>query len=335
MDKQALLAYLDAVCDAESAVQACEDAIVVYNAQRQALSYPTAPTEPTKSDASIHVKDTPMGWIPGIVIGIVISWNLFVNTSSLIIFFITFFIIFPVSTVIIATIIAGTINHMIAKFKQSGEQEDLDSKYSTAYQEYQVNLGTHQANVHIVDRISASLSSSIQKQTTLRDTSKTKLQELYSMNILHPSCQNLIAAYQIREYLQMGICDTLDGPTGAYAQYMNDVRTARICNSITDLKRSLTSALHSLQSTLVHELRTVDSNLSGLRSDMSASMNDLNNRMQQMHNSTHAQLESHHAEANRLLSRMNENASVMAHNQYVEQRLRNVDTYLLKVPKGI
>lgn len=117
---------------------------------------------------------------------------------------------------------------------------------------------------------------------------------------------------------------------------MNDVRTARICNSITDLKRSLTSALYSLQSTLVHELRTVDSNLSDLRRDMSASMNnDLNNRMQQMHNSTHAQLESHYAEANRLLSRMNENASVMAHNQYVEQRLRNVDTYLLKAPRGI
>ena len=40
MNKQELIAYLDAVCDAESAVQACEDAISLHKSQQNALYYP-------------------------------------------------------------------------------------------------------------------------------------------------------------------------------------------------------------------------------------------------------------------------------------------------------
>lgn len=331
MDKQALIAYLDAVCDAESAVQACEDAISGYELQKQQIRQPFEPTKPVCNTVqSENTGASGIGYVIGGVLGFFICAILHESFPS-----IPILILFPACIFIAAIAAERLLGEWFGTKRQRAGQAKANSAYSDALEQYESNMTVYQEKMRICITATRIIDNTIDKQNSLRSTAQSQLSTLYAMNILHPSCQNLIAAYQIREYLQMGICDTLDGPTGAYAQYMNDVRTARICNSITDLKRSLTSALYSLQSTLVHELRTVDSNLSNLRRDMSASMNDLNNRMQQMHNSTHAQLESHYAEANRLLSRMNENASVMAHNQYVEQRLRNVDTYLLKAPRGI
>ena len=55
-------------------------------------------------------------------------------------------------------------------------------------------------------------------------------------------------------------------------------------------------------------------------------------QMQQLCNARTSQLAAHFNETNRHLSSISKNTAITAHNQYVEQRLRNVDAYLLKWP---
>ena len=152
------------------------------------------------------------------------------------------------------------------------------------------------------------------------------------MNVLYPSFQNLIAAYQIREYLQMGICEALDGPIGAYAQYMLDVRTERICTSIKDLKVAVVNAIQTLQSTLVHELRYIGDSVNEMNTTLDNDLQQLNSSISAMNSASREQIDVHFAKANQYLESMNKNIATSAHNQYIQQRLQNVDTYLLRAP---
>lgn len=218
------------------------------------------------------------------------------------------------------------------KRANNAEKEATERSNRASDQQYEKALKAYEKFEQSYLTIQSSFDTQIAQQTLLIKEGKSKLEQLYDMSVLHINFRNLIAAYQIREYLQMGICDTLEGPTGAYAQYMNDVRTARICDSITDLKRSLTAAINGLQGTLARELRQIDSNLDSLRSDMNTSVQRLNAQMQQLHNASTAQLDAHFSEANRQLSAINNSLAISEHNRYIERRLKNVDTYLMKLP---
>lgn len=346
MNKQQLIEYLDAVCDAESAVQACNDAIEDYEQQMKRMPPILCPQRPTYQTPTLHTEMT-WNWetirssltlsailvIPvGLLLGLLsVSLGLIPNSAE------------AANNLWLPAIILSFIGVPIyfswadkrdVNQKNSIEKEAALSANQKAEAYYQQQLSAYQKQTTLNEATLSMLAIGIKKQENLRDNAQDQLTKLYSINVIYPSFQNLIAAYQIREYLKMGICDALEGPTGAYAQYMEDVRTARICNSIIDLKNSLTSAIHGLQGTLARELRQVDDNLTALRSEMGSSMNSLTTQMQQMHAATAAQLETHFNEANRHLTRMGENIAISAHNQYIEQRLRNVDAYLLKMPNA-
>ncbi len=336
MTKSELIAYLDAVCDAESAVQACEDAIKLHKSQQNALYLPIEPSKPiytipskskTKLSISEYLAFSAVLIIPVILLlrFLLVSLHIVpddaVTTSSLLL---------PAGIITLVGIplaFHAADNSDFQKEKANAQKENqlLDSEYSSKLVVYQQQSAVHQA-------ASASLRTSIQQQETLKSRALTQLNKLYTQNHLYLSFRNLIAAYQIREYLQMGICDTLEGPTGAYAQYMNDVRTARICDSITDLKRSLTTAINGLQGTLARELQQLDNNLDGIRNDMNTSVQRLNAQMQQLHSASAAQLDARFNEANRHLSDIKNSLAISEHNRYIERRLNNVDTYLMKLP---
>ena len=338
MTKQELITYLDAVCDAESAMQACEEAISLHKSQQSTLHSPIEPSKPihtfpSKSKTKLSIMEylgcSAILFIPVALLlaFILVSLHIIPNDAAA-----TDGLWLPAGIIVlvgIPLVFRAADNRDYIKNKEKAQKENqlLDSNYRSRLAVYQQLRAIHQAT-------SESLSTSIQQQEDLKNRAFAQLQLLYDQNHLYPSFRNLIAAYQIREYLQMGICDTLEGPTGAYAQYMNDVRTARICDSITDLKRSLTSAIHGLQGTLARELQQIDSNLTDIRSEMNTSMNRLTSQMQQMQNASSAQLDAHFSEANRQLRALNENVAVAEHNRYIERRLQNVDTYLMKLPKS-
>ncbi|MBQ2952804.1 MAG: hypothetical protein IJE07_04545 [Clostridia bacterium] len=343
MDKQQLIEYLDAVCDAESAVQACEDAIAVLEGEKRRLPQPFCPAKPTHDAVT---RRTEIQWNRERVSGVVgMAGYMYIPV------YIAVFIVMANTTgstdLIVPLFVAAAIS-LIASilWMNTSEKRKMDEDYRARQnevskqnaerdQEYAHAMTIYQNNMPIYTSSMALIDGHIQKQMQLRDGMRILLDKLYAQDIIFNDFRNLVAVFQIRAYLQMGVCDGLEGTGGAYAMYLNDVRTARITDSIHDLKASLTSAIRSLQGTLMQELRTVNGNLTELGSSMSRSMEGISRQMQQMHRLQQAgtaQMSAHLAEANRHLVSMRDNTAVIAHNQYVEQRLRNVDAYLLRHP---
>ncbi len=329
MEKQQLIEYLDAVCDAESAVQACEDAIHTFQSEKGRMPALSLPSQPVKeridpssfsNDGSAKRIGITTAVVTFVIIGMSGLWSSLPGIAPLLI-------------VAAAGIAAWYVskNKILAE-KQENAQRTINEQYKAAYREYEERTAAHYKAVEAAHATTAMIDLAIQKQKNIQIQARTQLERLYAQEIIYPSFQNLIAVYQIREYLKMGICEVLDGPNGAYSQYMNDVRTARICDSIHDLKRSLTFAIHGLQSTLINELQLVDDNLNSIRREINSNMSQLATQMEQIHNSTASQLNARFNETNRYLESMEQNIAISAHNQYVEQRLRDVDAYLLKMP---
>lgn len=79
------------------------------------------------------------------------------------------------------------------------------------------------------------VSEKLEKQ--LDDTSNA-LKKLYSINIIHPKYQNLIAIASFCEYFETGRCTQLEGHEGAYNIFENEVRLDKI---ITNQERILDS----------------------------------------------------------------------------------------------
>lgn len=108
---------------------------------------------------------------------------------------------------------------------------------------------------------------SIQIMEKRRDVLEEKLCKLYNLDIIYPNFRDFIAVSQIYEYISSGIATELQGPDGAYALYMNDVRAARICSSIDDLKRTVQDGMQSLlasQHYLYQQVLEANSNLRSL-----------------------------------------------------------------------
>lgn len=342
MDKKQLIEYLDAVCDAESAVQACNDAIGAYTNLKGGIPEPQAPSVPihevaTKKPGKASDNWQYIGWILWFplwcfycLIFNALGLTLPVGGST------PHGLVFAIITSILVSSWLqkrmderkSASNYELEKQRVARNNQLADRQYDERLTIYNESKGCYDKAVSIYDM-------HIREQESLRQLAQKHLNTLYSYGVIYPTFHNLIAVYQIREYLQMGICEELEGPNGAYAMYMNDVRTARVCDSISDLKKSLTTAIRSLQGTLVQELRIVSSNLTDIQGSLSESMQGISRQMQEMQRIQQtgtAQLSTHLAQANQHLSSLRNNTAIIAHNQYVEQRLNNVDAYLLRWP---
>lgn len=344
MDKKKLIEYLDAVCDAESAVQACNDAISAYETLKGRMPTPQVPIAPvhevaTKKPGKASDYWGYIGWILWLPLWCIyclifdaLGLTLDVGGST------------PhglalaiISSVLISRLLQKHMNERKTESDYEREKQRIALNNHQADRQYNERLTSYNESKSCYDKAISIYDMHIRNQESLRQTAQKHLDTLYSYGIIYQTFHNLIAAYQIREYLQMGICEELEGPNGAYAMYMNDVRTARVCDSISDLKKSLTSAIRSLQGTLVQELRIVNSNLAEMQGSLSNSMQGISQQMQEMQRIQQAgtsQLGTHLAQANQHLASLRSNTAIMAHNQYVEQRLRNVDAYLLRWPNG-
>lgn len=333
MTKEQLIAYLDAVCDAESAVQLCDETIILYSDKKQALAPAISPHEPTPISV---IKPSSRAFISCFPGGLMYL--------SPVLFFV-FYVIITLSgydglSIVPAFFLAICIGPLLVYFYlKFCEQSDYNKKEQEAFKqnkERQKHYASLLAAYDKTKQLRMSTVALLDKAIQIKEDEKTELQkrlnQLYDMNILYPSFRTLIAAYQIREYLQMGICETLEGPTGAYAQYMLDVRTDKICTSINDLKTAVTSAIYSLQSTLVSELKVINSNIDQMNNSLDTNFSQLNSSIISARNITSAQLDAHFSEANHHLSVMSQNISSAAHNQYIQQRLQNVENYLLRAP---
>ena len=65
------------------------------------------------------------------------------------------------------------------------------------------------------------------------------MRNVYAKNLLHPKYQNWVAAATIYEYLDTGICKTLEDYKGAYRFYEEQLVQKQILSSLSALRYSV------------------------------------------------------------------------------------------------
>lgn len=163
---------------------------------------------------------------------------------------------------------------------------------------------------------------------------KLQRDQLYAMNVLHPNFQNMIAANQIREYLEMGICDELEGTNGAYALYMQDVRANRICESIDDLRQTVQEGFNEVKgkmSAVMAELRRTNANIDALNTSINSGFSDMQRAISEGQEKFNANQQASLNEANGYLRSISKTLQDAGHNEYIALKEANVSSYLRRI----
>ncbi len=343
MEKGELLEYLAAVCDAENAIYACDEAITALQQQEQGfirLSRPYPPKEIKEEYHSYKYEQESK------------SDKMFLHVFR-VLFFISFFFIFSlipgwllVMDLVFSFLLTATVGTFLGGYLQQVllinkrvDKTNNQIKISTeernrrAQEDYFKEMEKYNKACIIEEKVYAELNKEIFEKQKLRDSLKDQLYQLYAMDIIYPTFRNMVAVNQIREYIAMGVCDALEGPDGAYAQYLQDVRTNKICDSITDLRDNLMSALGTFamtQATLVNELRQTNSNIQEINQSLNHGLSEMQRSLQAAQNATAGQFEAYMQQANSSLEKIEQSTSTAAYNQYIALRQSNVRKYLLK-----
>ena len=102
-----------------------------------------------------------------------------------------------------------------------------------------------------------------------KDEFAARRQKLYDLNVVYEKFRDPVAEFQLAEYLRMGLVNSLEGPQGGYAFYLNELHANRICGSIQELQRSMEKRLDELidrMSGLAEQLRKANQRLHQVRS---------------------------------------------------------------------
>ena len=176
-----------------------------------------------------------------------------------------------------------------------------------------------------------------------KENLKKKLEEFYNNGPIYPSYRNMIAVTQLYEYIASGIAPGLEGPDGAYSQYMLDVRTERIRGSINQLQLAVVEGFQmvgSAQYIIMEELKSSNHLLRNIEYGLDSMHSDLNKHMTEIYNETSATTMQLSALGNsaksmsNVLSHINTNTqdtamntAIIGFNQYLDMKSRGVDGY--------
>ncbi len=346
MEKQQLMEYLTAVCNAESVAQSCHENIDMLEKKKAMVRNISSPAAPQHEPPKTFYNDDSIGsllievlFLKGFLINIVLSlvFAAFIQTvigtsdKAIIISLCTGFVLVCTIRVFIRR------QRSVAKTEQLQAAENARAQQANriADQKYEISYLAYKRGSELRSQLLDALDNAISEQNALLTAATQRLDVLYNMNILHTSCRSLVAAYQIREYLEMGICETLEGPNGAYKQYQYDVLAQRVCTSIDDMKKSLSAAIYSLQSTLVQELRQINQSVQDMNTTLHSDFDRVNANIDLFNRQTREQIDAGFRDANEHRANINRNLAISTHNDYIEKRINGVDTYLLKAPETV
>lgn len=353
MVKQGLMEYLAAVCDAENAIYSCNEVISALEWEKRNIPHACAPRAPERTVRAPESKRNHYGITfhecLGAILGL-IAGGIFLYLSAYLLVSIKLsgypniiaFVVVVVATCMIARVTfkqsvkklgaarKGRLNRKMesrADVEYQGEMKKYDNEYAAYLKAKEVE----ECAAQIVDQ-------SIAKQRENIARLSQQLERLYQRNIIYDSFRNIIAVNAIREYLAMGICDTLDGPNGAYAQYMQDVRVNRICTSIDEMKRQLVNSLRGIASTqdaLLREMKTTNGHVHQMKENLNTGFQQLQGGMSEYQRTVSEGLSSASAQLasiNNTLAGVRSASQASAHNQYIAAREANIQGYLLRTP---
>lgn len=174
----------------------------------------------------------------------------------------------------------------------------------------------------------------IKRLTEELDAQRTKVrsldqlrQQLYNKNILHPNYRNMVAVNQLREYVEMGVCSTLEGPTGAYAEYLKDIRTNRIVGSIDAMHATMAQGFNTLakaMNNVAREVRATRTSIDNMNTSLTTAIGNIHS----LHAATLAEQRAYDRQMQNRLASIDKTLSTAAHNQYVTLRETNIRRYL-------
>lgn len=345
MDRKELMEHLSAVCDAENAAYACKQAIDFLEEQKGSKSfYESAgiqyqyriPEPKYSGDYEVgQVKELPA---PGLVKGFCAFLGFILAYITRNVFSLSI-IVFPV--------VGWFIGYFIVESYNKNEKNTAwDSIYETnrkRREEYEREKRKYEADkaawseeqkkeeLHIRDSVEQMIA---ENKKTLANI-QANLRKLYDMGIVYQRFQNMVAVNTMREYVEMGLCEQLEGSNGAYAAYLQDLRAERICGSIEDLKKATVNALSQIefnQGLLIHEVREIDGDIKMLEQSLKQNISGLNQKMQgiQRQIRRNESVEAKRWEAlTEQMQSMGETIKTAAYNDYIQKRIESTDRYLL------
>ena len=189
------------------------------------------------------------------------------------------------------------------KYKQLKQETDArlqanfdqrNQAHALAVTTFQIEYDTANRSWHIYQKAKDRLAQEHAALQKIKNTLVERRKAIYNEGVLYETFWNIVAVNQIRDYLRMSLCETLEGPTGAYAQYMQDVRAERICGTVRSLKDAMERGMGqilSMQASLVEAVNSVGATVENLDYSISGSLGRMSDSIQNAHRESLVQLQ--------------------------------------------
>lgn len=364
MTKQEQIEYLQVACDAEDAVYTCEKAIEALEAKINTIFPPEYPPEPTP----VKYKDLPtavdlhdfdlslsgfdsrlsqyknqyhiIAKIISILIGIVSLTLLLVfnpPSTNILIFLVWLFL--PVAL----TFITWKVSDKIADHKRwkdydnqvyllyaDKRQADKD-RYNKESQQFHKQLKAYDQGCQLTRDAKSKLAQEVERLRAQVRTLDAQRQQVYALGILHERFHNSLAVHQLREYFDMGVCDSLEGASGAIAQFLMDIRANRICGSIDELRTAVETGMQAIisnQGHILREVRETNNRITSMGQALSTQLQFMQSNILSAQYATQTKMEACMEEATKHLDSIGTTLKDAAHNEYIAMKAAKVEGYL-------
>ena len=234
MTKKQLMAYMENVLALEGAIQQYREANDAIEKTKLCLCCPTTIKEPVHSEAEkkrfgapFIVKffgffgeiDPPGFGLFALILILIFFLYCFLQCIVMKIPIKSIIVTFVLANIVIDVLRAISIRYKNHAMKNKNDKENLqrDALYQRACGLESDRLSEEKQKKQELSDTSRSIENSIR-------TLRTQLYTLYGKNILHPSFRGAVTVSYLYKSLSAGVADRLEGPFGAYAQYLNDER---------------------------------------------------------------------------------------------------------------
>lgn len=190
-----------------------------------------------------------------------------------------------------------------------------------------------------LDRAARELRSEKTELEKKRDHFQEALSKLYNQGVLHTDFQNTQAICRLKSYLDMKAADQLEGPTGAYRLYLEDLRAQKITDSIDDLRASVEKGFSQVfagQKAIYDQLVRANNNLVELDQHMDRRVTELKDQIIRTGADLSSTIQESSAYEQALLHKMQSDQQLIgsmvaksAYNTYLVDRMNNLDNYLV------
>lgn len=335
MDKPQLMEYLKAVCDGEAALYACNETTDALRRQlnaipeelrKPAMCYQKPAKKNSNSGCVLHVIASVMGLLTSGFLGGACGYSeLFSLGGGFAVFLLTL-------------LLPAGMKEMGYRQECEAAKDAAQSQYENEMQEYNQEIKDIKFREEKNRIIREELRTVIAENERIGERIREELKRLYDRNIVHEKFRSVVAVTQIYEYLNVGMCNSLEGDHGAYAMYSNGIRTDKLCDGIRELKSAIergVSRIAASQSTMCQLLSDTNNSIrqmdTSLQAKIAALQGDVGRVSDGVSGLRDSVLDSADA-ANKQREEIRGILSTAAHNQYVEQREKGMSTWLLRNP---